>query len=113
MPCTDYGRSTMEGHDCFKNRQVKEQITELKDRIVHLTALLCSTCRALASTQYDFDLNPELSRWWDTHKQEDDTREKTEARARLRQELARELSRKPVKDLTADDRDILKEQGYL
>ena len=36
--------------------------------------LLCSACRVLERTGYDFDENPALSIWWDKHKKKDNTK---------------------------------------
>ena len=36
-----------------------------------IESLLCSTCRVLERTGYDFDENPRLSEWWGLHKEED------------------------------------------
>lgn len=36
-----------------------------------LEVLLCSACRVLTRTGYDFDENPALSNWWAAHKKED------------------------------------------
>jgi len=36
--------------------------------------LLCSACRVLERTGYDFDENPSLSIWWDKHKKKDNVK---------------------------------------
>jgi hypothetical protein len=38
---------------------------------IEVDVLLCSACRVLARLGYDFEENPALSRWWDTHKKKD------------------------------------------
>jgi hypothetical protein len=98
VPCTDGGPSP------------RDTIREENSR---LDVLLCSACRALERLGYDFDENPELSRWWDQHKREDEAREQVETRKRLRKSLAKELANIPVSHLTKEERQILREEGYL
>lgn len=40
-------------------------------RDVTMQQLLCSACRVLERTGYDFDENPALSQWWERHKEKD------------------------------------------
>lgn len=79
--------------------------------------MLCSACRALERLGYDFDENPELSEWWNKHKEEDRRRTEREELARerktLRKRMAKELSQKPVAELTKEDKQLLREEGYL
>ena len=80
-------------------------------------SLLCSACRSLERLGYDFDENPELSEWWDKHKAEDAARllkvaQDTERRA-YRQRILTEALKKPVGDLTGEEKKILKEGKYL
>lgn len=77
-------------------------------------ALLCSACRALESFNYDFELNPALSKWWAAHQKEDDARETAEKRKRLRWERARHLAdTKPVTTMTAEEIALLREEGFF
>jgi hypothetical protein len=102
MPCSDGGPSYAD--------QLNERIRVKED-------LLCSACRVLERLGYDFDENPELSRWWHVHKAEDQRRiereEAERARKALRKRMAKELSQKPIAELTAEDKRILREEGYL
>ena len=63
MPCSD-------GGPCYSNDP------SLERKLSELDALLCSACRVLARSNYDFDENPTLSEWWDEHKKEDAKRNK-------------------------------------
>ncbi len=78
-----------------------------------MKSMLCSACRALERLGYDFDENPRLSEWWDDHKKEDAKREKEKKKKSLRSEVARELSNKPVAELSKEDKALLREEGYL
>lgn len=79
-----------------------------------MAPLLCGACRALARLGYDFDENPELSRWWAAHQAEDKRREDAELAKRLRTEHARHLAKTlTVADMTDDQRALLRAEGYL
>lgn len=75
--------------------------------------LLCAACRSLELLKFDFDTNPELSEFWATHKREDLLREEAEALKEFRRREAISVSKKPVAKLTAADKRLLKEFGYL
>lgn len=76
-------------------------------------SLLCSACRALERFGYDFDENPELSEWWAKHKAEDEERERKEQAKRLELERVNEIIKKPFKNLTAEEKRLLKKHNYL
>jgi hypothetical protein len=79
--------------------------------------MLCSACRVLERLGYDFDENPKLSFWWDKHKRDDAERERIvrveRERKEYRQRIAQDALLKPIKDLSKEERAILKEFGYL
>lgn len=109
MPCSDGGPSLADEIAYRKDRQIKNMDKELEVR----DSLLCSACRVLERIGYDFEENPRLSEWWDEHKKEDQKREKEEAKKRLNHQLAIELSKKPVSQLTKEDKALLKKEGFL
>jgi hypothetical protein len=57
MPCSDGGPPPSTYNNTEKLSKELEQIE----------VLLCSACRALANENFDFDINPQLSQWWDQH----------------------------------------------
>ncbi len=103
MPCSDGG---------VPYPPSKEELAE-RAFIKRGPGLLCSACRALDSFGYDFDLNPELSDWWAKHKAEDEERERKEQAKRLELERVNEVIKKPFKDLTADEKNLLNKHGYM
>jgi hypothetical protein len=105
MPCRDQYTEDYE----YQERQA----TKLENTISLLESFLCSTCRVLERTKYDFDENPALSEWWASHKAEDERREAALIKKRLRWELAIEVSNKPVNSLTEEDKKLLREFELL
>jgi hypothetical protein len=103
MPCSDGG---------VPYSPSKEELAE-RAFIKRAHGMLCSACRALESFGYDFDLNPELSDWWAKHKAEDEERQRKEQAKRLELERVNEVIKKPFKDLTADEKNLLKKHGYM
>ena len=104
MPCrTDPIPPTSFEIEAKKNREFRQMAEPL----------LCSACRALENLGFDFDLNPELSRWWDNHKKEDEARIQAEAKKKFREKRALQLVELPVLSLTDDDIKLLREEGYL
>lgn len=84
-----------------------ETLTDKDKEINKLTEMLCSACRALDKyTDYDFDTNPMLSKWWHRHKKEDIKKYKLA-------QLIDALLKKPFGELTSAHIDLLKENGYL
>ena len=108
MPCT-YVES--ESEIVARSNSHDEEVRR-KERL-KWEALLCSACRSLEDFQFDFDKNPELSRWWDNHKKEDAERERKEQAKRIELEWVNEILQKPFKSLTDDDKVLLKRYGYL
>lgn len=107
MPCSDGG---------YGREQDSNELRRLR-KFERMEPLLCSACRVLERTGFDFDENPELSEFWDKHKKEDDARvarERTVAeRKKYKERIAAEAQRKPVCDLTKEEKAILKELGFL
>ena len=95
------------------NESLTEEYDKLRNDLASKEALICSACRALEEFGFDFDLNPELSVWWDKHKQDDAQREKKRDAARLRKERAAILATKPFSELTEAEKKILKVEGYF
>ena len=94
MPCNDGGYSY-------------SAIEEDEDLISDLEQMLCSASRALKRLGFDFDENPQLSRWWAKH-QEQDLLEQAEAlksEQRLKYILA--LAQQPYSSLSNDERKLL------
>lgn len=83
MPCT-YVESAGE----ISARQNAHDEEVRRKEWLKWKALLCSACRALEDFKFDFDKNPELSRWWDKHKQEYAERERKENAARMERKLS-------------------------
>jgi hypothetical protein len=102
MPCFDGGPDN--NRELYANREEENK---------KLESLLCSACRALDKYEFDFDLNPRLSEWWARHKKEDEAKEKAELTKNLHRKMIKEISKKPVKDLTQDDLKLLKMYGYI
>lgn len=79
--------------------------------------MLCSAARALERLGYDFDENPELSDWWAKHKKEDDARiariQEEELRNDWEKRVVRVALKKPLGDLTKEEKGILKKRGYI
>lgn len=59
---------------CIDGRDVEDRAYALAN-IGKVEALLCSACRQLELTGYDFGLNPALDEWWYNHKVEDITKQ--------------------------------------
>lgn len=79
--------------------------------------LLCSACRALERFGYDFDENPALSVWWSNHKAEDarkaEAAKAEEDKRAYRKAKAQEAMAKPLNQLTAEETQLLREEGFL
>lgn len=107
MPCSDSGPSYEE-----VQRSQRATLAE-QHRVQRLDVMLCAVCRSLEQLGFDFETNPELSEFWAKHKREDLLREEAEALKAFRRREAIEASKKPVAKLTAADKKLLKEFGYL
>lgn len=108
MPCRDDRDSCVPD-----NSKELKTIENLKKIINMQDTMLCSACRQLESSNYDFDLNPRLSEWWDEHKKEDEKRETANLKKRLQKEQALEIAKKPFNKLTAEDKILLRKEGLL
>lgn len=81
---------------------------------IDLRTLLCSACRVLEATGFDFGTNPELDRWWADHKAEDQKRQIEEARERQeRLEALNIAGTKLVRDLTPRERNLLRKYKII
>jgi hypothetical protein len=82
-----------------------------------MESLVCSACRVLERMGYDFDENPQLSVWWDNHKRQDaikaERAEEERQREEYQQRIVREALKKPVKELSVDEKNLLKRLDYL
>ncbi len=76
-------------------------------------SLICSACRALERLGYDFDENPELSEWWDKHKKADEARMADEAKVRFEKRIIEDALKKPLGELSDDEKKILRKHKYL
>jgi len=111
MPCRD-------DRDSCRVETVKVENPETKRKLAHVESLLCSACRTLEilvsrGVEFDFDTNPALSEWWADHKAEDDRRMVAEAKRRLEFSRATSVAEKRFKDLTEEDKKLLKKHGFL
>ena len=110
MPCI-VEPSYDERNQYDRDRRIREEAVAKNE------VLLCSACRVLERLNFDFEENPELSRWWDAHKKADAHRLKEEEKARLAADL--ELKRltdvlaKPTGTLKPDDWKLLRKHGYI
>ncbi len=107
MPCSDGGPSYSQ------TRDDSAELSRLRAEVKNQDSMLCSACRVLQKIGFDFDENPRLSEWWDKHKKEDEKKDREETRKRLNYELALAASKKPVSKLTAEDKILLKREGFL
>lgn len=107
MPCTDGG---------VPYPPSPREIAE-KDFLKTGPSMLCSACRALDRLGYDFDENPRLSEWWAKHKVEDDARLEREELERQRKDfekrIIKDALKKPLVELTEEEKKILKKHKYL
>lgn len=93
---------------CNSGPDDREIIHEQHKLIKDTETLLCSACAALERYGYNFQENPSLDRWWDAHKKADEARKIAEAAKRKEIELAGELVKKRVIDLTPDEVAIIR-----
>lgn len=115
MPCNDGGWTRAE-EEHERKRQLDIAIRN-SPVFQQMEAMLCSASRVLERYGYDFDENPKLSVWWATHKAEDAAREQREAQERqrkaYRQGVIEAALKKPVSELTAEEKQLLKEEKFL
>lgn len=93
-------------------RHAREEAEVRRSEREKFEPLLCSACRSLEERGFDFDTNPELSRWWDAHKKADAERERKEQAKRLELEAVDAALAKSFKDLTDSDKKLLRKHGY-
>lgn len=107
MPCSDGGPS----------REQVERERKEANAAKRLPPMLCSACRALERLGFDFDENPELSKWWDKHKKEDQARADKEEQERKRIEWEKGVIdaalKKPFAELSKEEIAMLKKHNYL
>lgn len=103
MPCIDDGWSR--GTSAAELEEARKK--------ARMEPMLCSACRTLDRLGFNFDENPELSKWWDNHKTADFLREKEEVRKRLEAEQVMVIAKKPFNKLTDADKKLLKKHGML
>ena len=126
MPCRD-GRDNETETERYQSSCLTSLHTQLevlkkqhKKDVDYLESLLCSVCRVLEESEFDFGKNPRLDDWWHDHKKEDSKKEKLklkkeseEAKNDFRKRQAIIVAKKPINELTVEDKKLLKEQGYL
>lgn len=116
MPCNDGGYSEP------SRKQIKN--AELEKENGRLTELLCSACRTLKASGFDFATNPQLDNWWNAHQKVDLARQEAEAEAELRRqqkivemrkatELSARFSADPSMAMTVEQERLLKKYGLL
>ena len=103
MPCRDdYPVSSV--------REVENPKT--KKKLDKTEALLCSVCRVLEKNKFEFELNPELDNWWAAHKAEDERVAEEKAiklaKERFEKERLAEVMEKAFRDLTLEDKKLLR-----
>lgn len=94
-------------------RHAREEAAVRRNEREKFDPLLCSACRSLEERGFDFDTNPELSRWWDAHKKADAERERKEQAKRLEMEAVDAALAKPFISLTNDEKALLKKYGFF
>lgn len=107
MPCSD-GCSNGDYRSGYAAGEAR-----LRDTLEAMKEMLCSTCRVLERLEYDFDENPELSKWWDKHKKEDEKKAREEAQRLLEVKMCHSLIRKPLTQLSTEDRTLLRKHKFL
>lgn len=116
MPCNDGG------YNGPSQKQIRN--AELEKENGRLTELLCSACRTLKASGFDFATNPQLDNWWDAHQKVDLARQEAEAKAELQRqknivemrkatELSARYSANPSMNLSTDERKLLNKYGLL
>lgn len=120
MPCTYY-ESPEELHRQkleTDQKRIDEMYKSIEDRF---TALLCGACTALERLKYNFAESPDLDTWWYRHKEYDEAIKLQELEHRAKQaKLNLELEKavliaetKSIKDLTKEERKLLKQHKLL
>lgn len=108
MPCSD-GRSN---YGDYRSGYAAGE-DSLRGKLEAMKEMLCSACRVLERLEYDFDENPELSKWWDGHKKEDERKAKEEAQRLLEVKMCHSLINKLLGQLSKDDLSLLRKHKFL
>lgn len=103
MPCTDGGVPY----------PPSPQEIERNEFMKRAEPMLCSACRALEHMGFDFDTNPELSKWWAKHKAADAARAEAEAKVAFEKRIAFEASTKKFNEISPEEMALLKKYKYL
>lgn len=91
-----------------------EPTPDYRQQISQLEEMLCSACRLLSRANFDFAENPQLDKWWAAHEAADQRRRTEEAKKRQRLLEATELAgTKLIKDMTKEEKNLLKECGII
>ena len=101
MPCNGGGNSIAVDYTDYET-------------IKKLSSLLCSACRVLDKTQYDFDENPALSEWWEDHKKQDEKKEQAKIKKNLEKQKAFNIAKtKKLIDLTSQEKSLLRKHDLI
>jgi hypothetical protein len=103
MPCCGYERE-QERNNAFQ---------DLKEENSDLRTMLCSVLRTMDHLHWDYNTNPMVARWWEEHKRYDAEIERTALLKENKRKIAIDLSKKPVSELTQEDKKLLREEGFL
>ena len=98
---------------CYYPEENVDYTKKYENLTSSLEEMLCSACRVLEKGKYDFDENPQLSKWWDAHKKEDEKRQAAEAKIQREIEQCKILNNKSLASLTKDEKSLLSKHGYL
>jgi len=93
--------------------QIKKNEQILLSKYRKAQSELSIVCHELEKIGYDFDLNPQLSRWWDKRKKEELKRQEAEAKKRLEKKLCEELLQKPLNSLSSSDKELLRRYNCI
>ena len=103
MPC--YSEPSYSYYD-------REQ-SKLENKLARVESLLCSACRSLDASGFDFSMNPLLDEWWANHIKEDNQRMLEEMKAKQLKDHCEKLLKKPYGELTPEDKDNLRKLNLL
>lgn len=112
MPCYD-----ARDHDGSGEREARQETRDCKKEVARLESMLCSACRSLEVADFDFDVNPMLSEWWDKHKKADEKRKRAEQQAADKLAYERRIVtaalKKPIEKLSGEEKSLLKKYDFL
>lgn len=112
MPCTydEFPHERAAREDKVRTAAVTKAVAQAT---ASLEAMLCSASRELEERGYDFDKNPALSVWWHEHKLKDAQEARdAEVKAFIQRSISEALA-KPLGQLTAEEKALLKEHKYI